>query len=85
MRTAILLFALAASAAAYDVSIVGRPYLQTMLMPSIEFSGESMQLTVKVRVLDDDGKPASEAVLKTCFSCHEPGKDRDFVFTHYAP
>jgi hypothetical protein len=32
-----------------------------------------------------DGKPADEAVLKTCFSCHEPAKTRDFVFTHYAP
>ncbi len=33
----------------------------------------------------DDGKPADEAVHKTCFSCHEPVKARDFVFTHYAP
>ena len=32
-----------------------------------------------------DGKPASEALIKTCFSCHEPVKDRDFVFTRYAP
>src|SRR6202050_2149337 len=32
----------------------------------------------------DDGKPANEAVHKTCFPCHEPGKDRDFVFTRYA-
>ncbi len=32
-----------------------------------------------------DGKPASEAALKTCFSCHEPAKARDFVFTRYAP
>lgn len=32
-----------------------------------------------------DGKPAGEAVLKTCFSCHEPAKDRNFGFTHYAP
>lgn len=32
-----------------------------------------------------DGKPDSEAVHKTCFSCHEPAKDRDFVFTRYAP
>jgi hypothetical protein len=31
------------------------------------------------------GKPASEAVHKTCYSCHEPAKDRDFVFTRYAP
>jgi hypothetical protein len=33
-----------------------------------------------------DGKPnADEAVLKGCFPCHEPAKDRDFVFTRYAP
>lgn len=32
----------------------------------------------------NDGKPADEATLKTCFSCHAPAKDRDFVFTHYA-
>jgi len=32
-----------------------------------------------------DGKPAEEALLKTCFPCHEPVKVRDFVFTHYAP
>ena len=32
-----------------------------------------------------DGKPADEAVHKTCFSCHEPAKARDFVFTPYAP
>jgi hypothetical protein len=32
-----------------------------------------------------DGKPDSEALHKTCFSCHGPAKDNDFVFTHYAP
>ena len=32
-----------------------------------------------------DGKPDEKAQLKTCFPCHEPVKDRDFVFTHYAP
>ena len=26
-----------------------------------------------------------EAVHKTCFSCHEPRKKRDFVFTRYSP
>jgi hypothetical protein len=31
-----------------------------------------------------DGKPADEAVHKTCFPCHIPAKDRDYVFTHYA-
>jgi len=33
----------------------------------------------------EDGKPADEALLKTCFPCHEPVKARDFVFTQYAP
>lgn len=34
----------------------------------------------------EDGKPVrNDALLKTCFPCHEPIKARDFVFTHYAP
>lgn len=33
----------------------------------------------------DDGKVASEAVQKTCFSCHAIVKARDFVFNYYAP
>jgi hypothetical protein len=32
-----------------------------------------------------NGRPDGEAVHKTCFSCHAPGKDHDFVFTQYAP
>ena len=33
-----------------------------------------------------NGKPdADEALLKTCFPCHEPIKARDYVFTRYAP
>src|SRR5271166_3273362 len=32
-----------------------------------------------------DGKPADEALHKTCFPCHEPAKAHDFVFTRYAP
>jgi hypothetical protein len=31
-----------------------------------------------------NGKPDAE-VVKTCFSCHAPARDRDFVFTRYAP
>jgi Cytochrome P460 len=35
---------------------------------------------------DKDGKPnLPEAVFKKCFPCHQPVKDRDFVFTRYAP
>jgi Cytochrome P460 len=33
----------------------------------------------------NNGKPADQAVHQTCFSCHEPIKARDFVFTRYAP
>ncbi len=34
---------------------------------------------------DKDGKPADEAVLNTCFACHQAIKARDLVFTRYAP
>jgi hypothetical protein len=33
----------------------------------------------------DDGKPAAESMLKTCFPCHEHVRDRDFVFSRYSP
>jgi hypothetical protein len=33
----------------------------------------------------NDGKSADEAVLKTCFPCHEAIKSRDLIFTRYAP
>jgi Cytochrome P460 len=32
----------------------------------------------------NEGKPADEALHRTCFGCHAPAKDRDFVFTRYA-
>ena len=32
-----------------------------------------------------DGKPADDAFMKTCFACHQGAKDRDLVFTRYAP
>jgi hypothetical protein len=32
-----------------------------------------------------DGKPDDEAAHKKCFSCHEPARARDFLFTRYAP
>ena len=33
----------------------------------------------------NDGKPASETVHNTCFSCHVTVEARDFVFNRYAP
>src|SRR5271166_173134 len=32
-----------------------------------------------------NGKPGDEALHEKCFPCHAPAKDRDYVFTHYAP
>ena len=32
-----------------------------------------------------NGKPDDKADLKTCFPCHVPIKERDYVFTKYAP
>ena len=32
-----------------------------------------------------NGKPDDETVHKTCFACHAPAKNRDFVFTSYSP
>jgi Cytochrome P460 len=32
-----------------------------------------------------NGKPGSEALHEKCFPCHQPAKDRDYVFTRYAP
>ena len=31
------------------------------------------------------GKPGSKELHEMCFPCHAPAKDRDFVFTRYAP
>jgi Cytochrome P460 len=31
------------------------------------------------------GKPGDKALHQTCFPCHTPAKDRDYVFTRYAP
>ena len=33
----------------------------------------------------NDGKSADEKVLNTCFACHAGIKERDLVFTRYAP
>jgi Cytochrome P460 len=33
----------------------------------------------------NDGKPVDAAALGACFACHVPVKERDFLFTRYAP
>lgn len=34
---------------------------------------------------NNDGKAADDAFMKTCYPCHQAIKDRDLVFTRYAP
>jgi hypothetical protein len=33
----------------------------------------------------NEGKPADETVLKSCFPCHQAVPSRDLVFTRYSP
>ena len=32
-----------------------------------------------------NGRPGDQPLHEKCFPCHVPAKDRDYVFTHYAP
>ena len=32
-----------------------------------------------------NGKPGNPKLMHTCFGCHEPARDHDFVFTRYVP
>jgi hypothetical protein len=32
-----------------------------------------------------NGKAGDKALHETCFPCHQPAKDHDYVFTYYAP
>jgi hypothetical protein len=70
------------AASAYTVSIEGKPSLQNQLMPSVEWSGGSMQLSVKVRVLDDRGTPAKGVQVRvSAQSAGAVARLRGFGFT----
>jgi hypothetical protein len=32
-----------------------------------------------------NGKPGNQALHETCFSCHQPARERDYVFTRHPP
>jgi Cytochrome P460 len=57
-------------------------YLQFMVKDSRKFAATGGWGYAQ---FDKDGNPADEAKLQTCYPCHTAIKDRDFVFTHYAP
>ena len=66
------------------------------LQSSVAGSAENVQFMVKdsKKYAETDGwgyadfkngKPRDEALHKACHPCHQPARDRDFVFTRYAP
>ncbi len=57
-------------------------YLQFMVKDSKKYSATGGWGYAQ---FNKDGKPADEAKLKTCFPCHVPVKDRDYLFTRYTP
>jgi len=69
-----------------DQSFVPGPapdwYLQLMVKDSKKYAATGGWGFAQ---FNKDGKPADEAMHKTCFPCHEPAKASDLVFTHYAP
>jgi hypothetical protein len=65
--------------------VAGEPpewYLQFMVKDSKKYAATGGWGYAQ---FDQDGKPAAEKKMATCFSCHEPIKARDYVFTKYAP
>jgi Cytochrome P460 len=57
-------------------------YLQFMVKDSKKFAASGGWGYAQ---FDKDGNPTDEVKLQTCYPCHTAIKDRDFVFTRYAP
>ena len=63
--------------------VAGSPtaaYLQFMVKDSKKYTGGWGYSS-----FDQNGKPTDDAGMKMCFPCHQAIKDRDFIFTRYAP
>ena len=57
-------------------------YLQFMVKDSTKYASTGGWGYAQ---FDKDGKPGPESDMKKCFPCHQAIKERDFVFTRYAP
>jgi hypothetical protein len=65
--------------------VAGSPphwYLQFMVKDSVKYASTGGWGYAQ---FDKDGKPADEAKHATCFACHIPARDHDYVFTRYTP
>ena len=69
-----------------DQSFVAGPppewYLQFMVKDSRKYAATGGWGYAQ---FDKDGKPADQKKMATCYACHEPIKDRDYLFTKYTP
>ena len=69
-----------------DQSFVAGPptetYLQFMVKDSKKYAATGGW---GYSSFDKDGKPTDETAMQKCFPCHQAIKDRDFIFTKYAP
>jgi cytochrome P460 len=65
--------------------VAGAPaawYLQIMVKDSKKYAATGGWGYAQ---FDHDGNRADQAKHETCYPCHVPAKDRDYVFTGYAP
>jgi hypothetical protein len=65
--------------------VAGEPtpwYLQVMIKDSAKYASTGGWGFAQ---FDRNGHPADEAKHATCFACHLPAQDRDYVFTRYSP
>jgi len=74
-------------------SILGRPVARQSFVAGLPKNGVQFMVKDSKKYAStggwgfaqfDDGKPANEKALNTCFACHQAIKDRDLVFTRYA-
>jgi len=69
-----------------DQSFVAGPptdaYLQFMVKDSKKYAATGGW---GYSSFDKNGKPTDEAAMKACFPCHQAIKERDFIFSRYAP
>jgi len=65
--------------------VAGQPtdsYLQFMVKDSKKYAATGGW---GYSSFDQNGKPTAEEAMKKCFPCHQAVKDRDFIFSRYAP
>jgi hypothetical protein len=71
-----MVLACALVAQASDIQIVGRPEVRRVMIPSLAYFGGDVELLVKVRVLDDKGKPVPNTTVTLSATTKDGGLAR---------